>query len=385
MDKVINIGLSHISEPSTSKASKKAEKPGPKSRKRNPKLIDCEDVFYEPIPLTQSTFKIINYGNPHVGELSTVRASKKAEKPGPKSRKRKPETIDDEDVIDKPMSPTPRTFKVINFGIPHIGEHSTSKASNKVQKPGPKSRKRKRSESIEETSLNHVMFSEIDTGIRIFENIDTPGLFQCALVSQAWKDLAEHVLIKRWKGKMFEACKNGEAKVVELLLEQGDSKENGLNIKDDFGRTAFMWACRNGHKDVVQLLLDHASSKSNIRRYYSRWTACLSYNGGKDVVKLHLEYFRGIDLNAKDYVGWTAFMLACSKRHKDVVKSILEHSKIMKVNEVNAETDAAFMLACSNGHKDVIRLLLDRWTIQTELIDLNVCRSNIPQVSYPHI
>ena len=54
--------------------------------------------------------------------------------------------------------------------------------------------------------------------------------------------------------------------------------------------------------------------------------------------------------NAKDYGGWTAFMLACS-----------------------------------NGHKDVIRLLLDRWTIQTELIDLNVRRSNIPQVSYPHI
>ena len=78
-------------------------------------------------------------------------------------------------------------------------------------------------------------------------------------------------------------------------------------------------------------------------------------------------------------------MLACSKRHKDVVKSILEHSKIMKVNEVNAETDAAFMLACSNGHKDVIQLLLDRWTIQTELIDLNVRRSNIPQVSYPQI
>ena len=128
---------------------------------------------------------------------------------------------------------------------------------------------------------------------------------------------------------MYKACKIGEAKVVKLLLEQRDSEENGLNIKDECGRTPFMWACHNGHKDVVQLLLDHASSKSNIRRYCSRWTACLSYNGDKDVVKLHLEYFGGIDLNAKDYVGWTAFMLACSKRHKDVVKSILEHSKII--------------------------------------------------------
>ena len=67
--------------------------------------------------------------------------------------------------------------KVINFGMPHVGE-------------------------------------------QIFESIDTPGLFQCALVSETWKVLAENVLIKRWKGKMLEACKNGETKVVELLLER---------------------------------------------------------------------------------------------------------------------------------------------------------------------
>ena len=48
----------------------------------------------------------------------------------------------------------------------------------------------------------------------IFESIDTPGLFQCASVSATWKYLAENVLIKRWKGKMFEACENGKTKVV---------------------------------------------------------------------------------------------------------------------------------------------------------------------------
>ena len=39
----------------------------------------------------------------------------------------------------------------------------------------------------------------------IFESIDTPELFQCALVSETWKILAESDLIKRWKGKMLEA------------------------------------------------------------------------------------------------------------------------------------------------------------------------------------
>ena len=57
-------------------------------------------------------------------------------------------------------------------------------------------------------------------GELIFESIDTPELIQCALVSETWKILAENVLIKRWKGKMLEACKNGLTEVVQLLLQR---------------------------------------------------------------------------------------------------------------------------------------------------------------------
>ena len=53
--------------------------------------------------------------------------------------------------------------KVINLGIPHVGE-------------------------------------------QIFESIETRGLVKCLKVSETWKVLAENVLIKRWKLKMFVAC-----------------------------------------------------------------------------------------------------------------------------------------------------------------------------------
>ena len=92
----------------------------------------------------------------------------------------------------------------------------------------------------------------------VFESIDTPGLIKCLEVSETWKILAENVLIKRWKGKMFEACKNGETKVVQLLLEHCNVEENGLNIKNNNGVTSLMVACENGHKDVVQLLLENS-------------------------------------------------------------------------------------------------------------------------------
>ena len=54
--------------------------------------------------------------------------------------------------------------KVINIGIPHIGE-------------------------------------------KIFENMDTQELIKCLHVSKFWKELAENVLFKRWRGKYFWRAK----------------------------------------------------------------------------------------------------------------------------------------------------------------------------------
>ena len=185
--------------------------------------------------------------------------------------------------------------KVINLGIPHIGE-------------------------------------------LIFESIDTPGLIQCLSVSETWKVLAENVLVKRWKGKMFEACQNGETKVVKLLLERCNSEESGLNTKDTNGWTAFMLACREGQKDVVQLLLNHSEI---------------------------------IDLNARNNFGMTAFMEACLIGHKDVVKLLLDHSNEIDLNARTNKGNTAFTTSCKNGLKDVVKLLLE----YSERIELNT--SNI--------
>ena len=128
-------------------------------------------------------------------------------------------------------------------------------------------------------SLNEVInLGMPHLGENIFESIDTPELFQCALVSETWKILAENVLIKRWKGKMFEACKNGETKVVQLLLEYCNSEESGLNIKDNNRFTALMVACKNGHIEIIKLFLDSSE--------------------------------RNIDLNARNNIGCTALILS---------------------------------------------------------------------------
>ena len=195
--------------------------------------------------------------------------------------------------------------KVINLGIPHVGE-------------------------------------------LIFESIDTPGLIQYLSVSETWKVLAETVLVKRWKGKMFKACKSGKAQVVELLIKRCNAEESGLNIKDKNGWTAFMWACRNGHKDVVKLLLDNSeridlNARTNNGKTAFMW-AC--YKGHKDVIQLILAYSdRNIDFNASNIYGNTAFTWACQFGDKDVVKLLLEHlDQNIELNARSSEEWTAFIL-----------------------------------------
>ena len=217
--------------------------------------------------------------------------------------------------------------KVINLGIPHVGE-------------------------------------------LIFEIIDTHGLSKCLEVSETWRELAENVLIKRWKGKMLEACKSGETKVVQLLLERCNSEESGLNIKNEKGTTALMSACFNGHNDVVELLLGHSDRNIDLNaRNNHGFTAFMfaCYKGQKDVVKLLMDHSEIIELNARNDDGVTAFVFACYKGHKDVVKLLLDHSERIELNAKDDNGDTAFVWACSNGQKDVVKLLLDHY----ERIDLN--------------
>ena len=110
--------------------------------------------------------------------------------------------------------------KVINLGIPHVGE-------------------------------------------LIFESIDTRGLIECALVSETWKLLAVNVLLKRWEN-IIEASKSGKAEVVRIFLERSKNLDCELEERDNDGLTAFMSACKLGHTDVVQLLLDYSNAQDEI-------------------------------------------------------------------------------------------------------------------------
>ena len=234
--------------------------------------------------------------------------------------------------------------RVVNIGIPHVGEH-------------------------------------------ILEHISIEELIQCLSVSQTWKILAENVLLKKCRGKIFEACKKGHADIVKILLERSDIDCSKLNDRDIKERTALMYACGRGHTNVVKLLLQTTenpnsdrridfNAKSNISRTTSLMYACR--NGRTDVVKLlvnhskiniELNVFSVYGINMDFCYGWTAFMMACRHGHKDVVEFLINQTE--KRVDLNAGVVGygwtAFMLACQQGHKDVVKLMLDH----SDRIELN--------------
>merc|ERR1711884_944734 len=111
--------------------------------------------------------------------------------------------------------------------------------------------------NCEATKMEKVINDRIPhVGEKIFRSVDSDSLIQCLSVSTYWQELAKNELLKRWKRKIFEACKSGKTEIVKLLLEEEEIKD--MNARDQDGMTAFMHACKNGRKDAVELILNES-------------------------------------------------------------------------------------------------------------------------------
>ena len=94
--------------------------------------------------------------------------------------------------------------------------------------------------------------------------------------------------------------------------------------------TPFMIACRNGQRDVVQFLLNNPRSGQ-------------------------------IDLNAKDWKGWTAVYHACYAGQTDILRLLLDHPCSNQIDFTLSREFGytPFMEACYWGHNDIIDLLMN--------------------------
>ena len=257
-------------------------------------------------------------------------------------------------------------------------------------------------------------------GQQIFGYVRTPDLLQFRKVSETWKEIAEKVLVKRWKGNWsniglqldFEALQeNSDLRNSEDCLYYSYDIEhpnlrslleyqNANNIQDinemmrrvnlaQIRKNPLLYACTFGKLQVVKLLLDFSTISDdidlNVKMCWERspnlrkdpgftglMLACL--NGHLNVVEFLLDQSKtyNIALNARDTLQWTPLLHACRRGQTKVVELLLNHSRAEDINfnARNYQGETAFIVACFEGHIDIVRLLLDHSTVRS--IDLTI-------------
>ncbi len=146
------------------------------------------------------------------------------------------------------------------------------------------------------------------------------------------------------------ASEIGSLFMVEKLLE----KEECIDEKDYNAYTPLMYAIDNGHKDVAKFLIEKGAN-IELRDAGGKTPLMLAILGKQfEIIDMLLD--KGAELEAKDFEGWTALVYGATEGEFKSVDKLVE-----KGANVNHQTDygeTAVMLA--SGDIEMVKKLLER-------------------------
>lgn len=142
-----------------------------------------------------------------------------------------------------------------------------------------------------------------------------------------------------------------ETKVVPSVKEKKKKEDSGPAMKKKQER--LLQAARTGDLKVVKELLDQKVAPD--ARDQLGWTALMYACTRNHVGVAKLLLARGAEVNARDKLGWSPLMVAASNGHESTVKLLLAKGADQKAKNIYGETAA--IKASIGGHRQVLRLL----------------------------
>lgn len=119
-------------------------------------------------------------------------------------------------------------------------------------------------------------------------------------------------------------------KIKKLIAQNVD-----INIRDEYGYTALIWACSYGYTDIAKALMDAGAdldSTDTSGRTALIWS---SYYGHIELVQNLIE--AGANTKAKDCDGLTALKIAKERNHRDIANLLTKNVTKKPTKNINEE------------------------------------------------
>ena len=224
--------------------------------------------------------------------------------------------------------------------VKHIGEEKTNEILGKTEQNIKNRDKQKALKAIEqEKDLDDLFLEEVQKN-----NLE---LTELLLKEDADVNVKDEY---GWNALMY-AVNEGNPEIVRLLLDSGIK----LNEVDKNGWTALLRAISDNKEEIIKMLIE-AGADVNIRN--KRNDSVLLYASkrcNKDIVEMIIEH--GADINAVDREGNTALIYAVDKNKIDMVVLLIKSGA--DINTRNIKNKNALMIAIRNGNKKIANLLLE--------------------------
>ncbi len=156
------------------------------------------------------------------------------------------------------------------------------------------------------------------------------------------------------KEDWLNAAQNGHLDVVKALLVKGVN----VNMKNEKGVTALMFATQNGHTEIVKELIAN-DADVNMKSGHG-WTALMfaAQNGHTETVRVLLDNKANVNVKSKDKHGWTALMSASGNGHTEIVKILLDNNADINMKDKMGRSALTIAEIFSKENKeDTVKLL----------------------------
>ncbi|XP_031563358.1 transient receptor potential cation channel subfamily A member 1-like isoform X2 [Actinia tenebrosa] len=156
------------------------------------------------------------------------------------------------------------------------------------------------------------------------------------------------------------AAKFNAIEACRVLIQNGAN----VNVKDCYGQTGLHHTTRRTHHKIVELLLTEGKMDVNVVDVDKTTALHMAAQVG-DHLSAELLLFHGIDIEAQDNDGFTAFHIAAREGNTKVLKTLLDTARSCKMNTTSLLDipdhygNTCLHLAVKFGHCPATKLCID--------------------------